>query len=73
MLSIDYSGPIALACDDTKLHLSLQVVWDDSLNSNVLIGTTLNTPVLVVNPEELQKLLEELDNNVATKVRVLPV
>ena len=73
MLSIDYSGPIALACDDTKLHPLLQVVWDDSLNSNVLIGTTLNTPVLVANPEELQKLLEELDNNVATKVRVLPV
>ena len=73
MLSIDYSGLIALACDDTKLHPSLQVVWDDSLNSNVLIGTTLNTPVLVANPEELQKLLEELDNDVATKVRVLPV
>ena len=73
MLSIDYSGPIVLACDDTKLHPSLQVVWDDSLISNVLIGTTLNTLVLVVNPEELQKLLEELDNNVATKVRVLPV
>ena len=73
MLSIDYSGPIALACDDTKLHPSLQVVWDDSLNPNVLIGTTLNTPVLVANPEELQKLLEELDNDVATKVRVLPV
>ena len=73
MVSIDYSGPIALACDDTKLHPSLQVVWDNSLNSNVLIGTTLNKPVLVVNPEELQKLLEELDDDVATKVCVLPV
>ena len=73
MVSIDYSGPIALACDDTKLHPSLQVVWDNSLNSNVLIGTTLNKPVLVANPEELQKLLEELDDDVATKVCVLPV
>ena len=73
MTSIDYSGPIMLACDDTKLHPSLQVVWDNSLNSNVLIGTTLNKPVLVTNPEELQKLLEELDNDVATKVCVLPV
>ena len=73
MLSIDYSGPIALACDNTKLHPSLQVVWDNSLNSNVLIGTTLNKPVLVANPEELQKLLEELDDDVATKVCILPV
>ena len=73
MVSIDYSGPIALACDDTKLHPSLQVVWDNSLNSNVLIGTTLNKPVLVANPEDLQKLLEELDDDVATKVCVLPV
>ena len=73
MRSIDYSGPIALACDDTKLHPSPQVVWDNSLNSNVLIGTTLNKPVLVANPEELQKLLEELDNDVATKVCILPM
>ena len=73
MLSIDYSGPIALAYDDTKLHPSPQVVWDNSLNSNVLIGTTLNKPVLVANPEELQKLLEELDNDVATKVCILPM
>ena len=73
MVSIDYSGPITLACNDTKLHPLLQVVWDNSLNSNVLIGTTLNKPVLVANPEELQKLLEELDDDVATKVCVLPV
>ena len=73
MRSIDYSGPIALACDDTKLHPSLQVVWDNSLNSNILIGTTLNKPVLVANPEELEQLLEKLRDDVATKVRVLSV
>ena len=72
MASVDYSGPVALACDDSKLHPSLQVVWDNSLNSNILIGTTLNEPVLVPNPEELEKLLVELEDKVATKVRVMP-
>ena len=73
MASVDYSGPVALACDDSKLHPSLQVVWDNTLNSNILIGTTLNEPVLVPNPEELQKLLEELEDEVATKVCVTPI
>ena len=68
MKSVDYYGPIALACDDIKLHPSLQVVWDNSLNSNILIGTTLNESVLVANPEELQKLLVELEDKVAMKV-----
>ena len=73
MVSVNYSGPVALACDDSKLHPSLQVVWDNSLNSNILIGTTLNEPVLVANPEELQKLLVELEDKVATKVCVMPI
>lgn len=73
MQSVDYSGPVALACDDSKLHPSLQVVWDNSLNSNILIGTTLNEPVLVADPEELQKLLVELEDKLATKVWVVPM
>ena len=73
MQSVDYSGPVALACDDSKFHPSLQVVWDNSLNSNILIGTTLNEPVLVADPEELQKLLVELEDKLATKVWVVPM
>jgi hypothetical protein len=68
MVSIDYSGPTALACDDTKLHPSLQVVWDNSANSNILVGSTLSRTVLVANPEELQALLVQLDDKIATKV-----
>ena len=68
MVSIDYSGPTALACDDTKLHPSLQVVWDNSANSNILVGSTLGRTVLVANPEELQALLVQLDDKIATKV-----
>ena len=68
MVSIDYSGPTALSCDNTKLHPSLQVVWDDSANSNILVGSTLGRAVLVANTEELQALLAQLDDKIATKV-----
>ena len=71
MRSVDYSGPIALACDDTKLHPSLQVIWDDSANSNVLVGSTVNKAILVPNTEELQKLLVELEGKVAVKVCIV--
>lgn len=67
-VSVDYSRPVALACDDLKLHPSLQVVWDDVANSNVLVGSTLNKAVLIVNPEELERLLVELEGKIATKV-----
>ena len=69
MVSIDYSGPVALACDDTKLHPSLQVAWDDTFNSNVLVGSTLDETMLVADPEELQNVLVQLGDKVATKVR----
>jgi hypothetical protein len=68
MISINYSGPVALGCDDTKLHPSLQVAWDGKANSNVLVGSTLNETVLVANPEELQDVLTQLEGKVATKV-----
>ena len=68
LVSVDYSRLVALACDDTKLHPLLQVIWNNSLNSNIMIDTMLNKPVLIANPEELQKLLAELGDEVATKV-----
>jgi hypothetical protein len=70
MDSVNYSGPVALGCDDTKLHPSLQVVWDNTENSNVLVGSTLGKAVLVANPDQLQDLLAELGDQVATKVRI---
>jgi hypothetical protein len=68
MVSINYSGPVALGCDDTKLHPSLQVVWDNAENSNILVGSTLGKAVLVANLDKLQNLLEEVGDKVAVKV-----
>ena len=69
MTSVSYKGPVALACDDTKLHPSLQVHWDDSISEHILIGTTVQEKLVVVNPEELRMMLTQFKDNVATKVR----
>jgi len=61
-------GPVALACDDTKLHPSLQVYWDTVLETHVLVGTTVTEVIAVSNPEELERLLFEHKDKVATKV-----
>ena len=63
-------GPVALACDDTKLHPSLQVYWDTVLETHVLVGTTSMEMITVANPEELEHLLVEYKDKMATKVRI---
>lgn len=71
MTSINYKGPVALGCDDSKLHPSLQVYWDDSISEHILIGTTVQKKVVVTNPEELRALLAQYKEDVATKVCVM--
>jgi len=72
MASIDYKGPVALGCDDSKLHPSLQVYWDDSISEHILIGTTVQMKIVVANPEELRAILTQYKDNVATKVCAMP-
>lgn len=66
--SVEYTGPVALACDDTKLHPSLQVYWDTALETHVLVGSTSTEAIAVASPEELEHLLVEYKDKVATKV-----
>jgi hypothetical protein len=66
--SVEYTGPVALGCDDTKLHPSLQVYWDTVLETHVLVGTISTEAIVVRNPEELEQLLLEYKDKVATKV-----
>lgn len=68
MASIDYKGPVALGCDDSKLHPSLQVCWDSSVSGHILIGTTVQQKIIVANPEELRIILTQYKDDVATKV-----
>ena len=68
MASINYKGPVALGCDDSKLHPSLQVYWDSSISEHILIGTACQDKLIMANPEELRTLLTEHKDNIATKV-----
>jgi len=68
MTSVSYKGPVAMACDDTKLHPSLQVHWDGSISKHILIGTTVQEKLVVANPEELRAMLTQFKDNIATKV-----
>jgi len=68
IIALNYTGPVALACDDTKLHPSLQVYWDASISSHLLVGTTVHEPIVVVDPTVLGELLEKHKDNMATKV-----
>jgi len=70
--SLCYTGPVVLACDDTKLHPSLQVYWDASISSHILVGTTVHEEIIVANPKALEELLEKHKSDMATKVRVVP-
>ena len=72
MASVNYNGPVALGCDDTKLHPSLQIYWDNSISEHILIGTTLQRKIVVANPEELRALLTQYKDNVAKKVCETP-
>jgi len=66
--SLRYTGPVVLACDDTKLHPSLQVYWDASISSHILVGTTVHEVIVVADPKALGELLEKHKNDMATKV-----
>ena len=71
MTLIDYKGPVVLGCDDSKLHPSLQVYWDDSISKHTLIGTTVQKKIVVANVKELQAILVQYKDDVATKVRAM--
>ncbi len=70
MKGIVYHGPVALSCDDTKLHPSYRTYWDPEKNVYMLIGG-LSEPHAVANADELRNVLKSLpDTNKATKIRL---
>ncbi|KAI0329285.1 hypothetical protein GY45DRAFT_1253214 [Cubamyces sp. BRFM 1775] len=67
--SVRYSGPVALSCDDTKLHAAFRTYWDAAKQVHILVGGT-DEPRAVANPKELQNLLEDSESEKSTKVRL---
>jgi hypothetical protein len=65
----NYYGPVALACDDTKLHPALRTYWDPVTKLDYVVGHT-GDPIPVADAEELRTVLDELreQKSEATKV-----
>lgn len=66
---LNYTGPIALSCDDTKLLESLRLCWDHKEKTHLLVGS-VHGPIQVANPDEMHDVLTEHTPLRGTKVIV---
>ena len=67
LLTLNYHGPVALACDDTKLHATLCLYWDKEKDSYFLIGAC-GGPIRVANVGAAREALSDHNTKKATKV-----
>ncbi|KAF9488749.1 hypothetical protein BDN71DRAFT_1435913 [Pleurotus eryngii] len=67
--SLNYSGPLGLSCDDTKLHASLRLYWDSTEQAYFLIGGT-DGPILVADPEQVNEALKDFMAEKGTKAHL---
>ncbi|KAI0039353.1 hypothetical protein FA95DRAFT_1577642 [Auriscalpium vulgare] len=66
---LNYFGPVALSCDDTKLFAAFRLFWDAARKTYTLIGAT-DGPHDVVDAEQVESVMKSLDLVKVTKVRV---
>jgi hypothetical protein len=67
--ALKYTGPVALSCDDTKLHPTFRTYWDGVQKMTFLVGGT-GDPIAVPDPLGLRTLIKSVENDKATKVWV---
>ena len=67
LAALDYHGPVALACDDTKLLAALRLFWDKEEGSYFLVGAC-NGPIRVLDVDAAQEVLKDPKVRKATKV-----
>lgn len=65
--AIKYCGPSSLCWDDTELCADERLVFDESLDSYVIIGYTAG-PVPVTNPDQAREIMKSGRYTLATKV-----
>jgi hypothetical protein len=66
--SVNYSGPVGLSCDDTKLFATFRLYWDASEEMYYVVGCT-SSPLQITNIEEFEHQLQQGRLEKATKVR----
>ncbi|OJT13578.1 hypothetical protein TRAPUB_9877, partial [Trametes pubescens] len=63
-------GPVALSCDDTKLHAAWRTYYDAKQQCHFLVGGT-GPPRAIADVDALKKILKEAgDKDKATKLRL---
>ncbi|TFK33481.1 hypothetical protein BDQ12DRAFT_670188 [Crucibulum laeve] len=67
--TMDYHGPLGLACDDTQLLAALRPYHDKETGQHYLLGRT-GGPMLLAQPEEFEKLLDQGMVEKASKLRL---
>ncbi|KAK7448058.1 hypothetical protein VKT23_013815 [Stygiomarasmius scandens] len=67
--ALQYNGPVALSCDDTKLLPSLRLFYDGVQKTHFLVGD-VNGPMIVPNPESIKEIMNSENIVKGTKVRL---
>lgn len=67
LVELDYHGPVALACDDTKLFAALRLFWDKKEGCYFLVGAC-SGPLRVPDVDAAREALENPEIRKATKV-----
>ncbi|THH05194.1 hypothetical protein EW146_g9969 [Bondarzewia mesenterica] len=66
---LNWTGPLAVGCDDTKTLPSLNV-YQDKTGKYYLVGSTSPKPMLIANPDQLTSLIRKGLVEKATKLRL---
>jgi hypothetical protein len=69
---LDYSGPVGLASDDTKLLPALHPYFDQATEQHYLLGST-GEPMLLADPDELTAVIKDGEIIKAQKVLKTPL
>lgn len=67
LTALDYTGPVGLSCDDTKLFGALRLYWDAEQKAHFLVGG-VGGPCRVTDPEQVKQVIEDANIRKATKV-----
>lgn len=67
LIDLDYHGPVALACDDTKLFAALRLFWNKKEECYFLVGAC-GGPLRVPDVSAAQDALDNPEIRLATKV-----
>lgn len=65
--ALDYTGPVGLSCDDTKLFAVMRLFWDSVKNSYFLVGG-VDGPLQVADPESVREVIVNAKSENAQKV-----